>query len=421
MAKRSFGTVRRLASGRFQARYPFNGEKVPAPQTFTSYGEARAWLDAKKVELNEGQHVDPRKGRIPFSSYAESWRHSSEVAGLAVSTRNRDLGYLNRYVLPEFGHLRLNDLDYERVDRWVVKLLATGGAGGNGLSPDTVRVAGLVLKKILARAVRTRHIRINPCEGVKLPKSAKKPITVISEPEIYRLAEVIDRRYQYLPIVACFTGLRPGELVGLTWRRVDFVNRTIEVQEVVIESEGRLHAKDHPKSTAGVRRVPMTDQVIEALQQQSEQVPSGPVDWIFPGPMGGPTRLNNFRKRFWSEAVRAAGITPNFRPHDMRHTAISLWIAAGADVKQVSAFAGHESVSFTLDRYGHLLPTSHDAFLAKLNAASDSSAKFRGTPTGHESMAEILPIGRTPARSRRDTSGASKNRTCDLSIISAAL
>jgi hypothetical protein len=82
---------------------------------------------------------------------------------------------------------------------------------------------------------------------------------------------------------------------------------------------------------------------------------------VFTAEKGGVLRTSNFRVKVWLPAVRRAGLAP-LRPHDLRHTAVALWIAAGANPKEVSVRAGHTSVSFTLDRYGHLFP-GHDAEL----------------------------------------------------------
>jgi integrase len=86
-------------------------------------------------------------------------------------------------------------------------------------------------------------------------------------------------------------------------------------------------------------------------------VPGRPTDYVFHAPAGGPLRINGFRYRVWRTAVMAAGLT-GLRIHDLRHTAVALWIAAGASPKEVAARAGHTSVSFVLDRYGHLFPGS---------------------------------------------------------------
>ena len=86
---------------------------------------------------------------------------------------------------------------------------------------------------------------------------------------------------------------------------------------------------------------------------------------VFQSPDGFPIRATLFRRRFWAPAVAAAGLTP-LRIHDLRHTAVSLWIADGADPKRVAALAGHTSVVVVLDRYGHLYPEQDDELMERL-------------------------------------------------------
>jgi integrase len=100
----------------------------------------------------------------------------------------------------------------------------------------------------------------------------------------------------------------------------------------------------------------------QLLHHDAHLGPVGPADaYVFTAEKGGVLRTSNFRIKVWLPAVRAAGLAP-LRPHDLRHAAVALWIAAGANPKEVSVRAGHTSVSFTLDRYGHLFP-GHDAEL----------------------------------------------------------
>lgn len=102
-----------------------------------------------------------------------------------------------------------------------------------------------------------------------------------------------------------------------------------------------------------------------------------PDDLVFTAPAGGPVQLNLWRQRFWVPAVKRAGLV-HLRPHDLRHTAVALWIAAGANPKEVATRAGHSSVSFALDRYGRLFPGSEQ----KLNDALDALAEeARATTT----------------------------------------
>jgi integrase len=92
-----------------------------------------------------------------------------------------------------------------------------------------------------------------------------------------------------------------------------------------------------------------------------------PDDIVFPAPGGGYLQPNLFRHRQFAPALIEAKLT-GLRIHDLRHTAVSLWIASGADVKRVAARAGHASTSFTLDRYGHLYPDAEDDLMGALDA-----------------------------------------------------
>ena len=102
-------------------------------------------------------------------------------------------------------------------------------------------------------------------------------------------------------------------------------------------------------------------------------------------------RSSNFRSRYWKPALKRAGMDPSFRIHDQRHTAISLWIKAGINPKDISVHAGQTSVAFTLDCYGHLYPDSGDAFLRALDSSTDRSLGLSGHDSGHE-VAPILDI-----------------------------
>jgi integrase len=139
----------------------------------------------------------------------------------------------------------------------------------------------------------------------------------------------------------------------------------VEVAEIVTEVSGYLHFGP-PKTRAGYRRVGLPRVVVEALAEQLAR-PGSADDLVFVGPQGGTFRLAGFRHRTWRPATRTAGLD-GLRIHDLRHTAVALWIAAGANPKEVAARARHTSVSFTLDRYGHLYPDADQALRDRLDA-----------------------------------------------------
>jgi integrase len=141
----------------------------------------------------------------------------------------------------------------------------------------------------------------------------------------------------------------------------------VAIAEAVVDVGGHLHFGP-PKTRAGRRTVPLPRVAIEPLADHLRTYGRRPDDLVFTAPEGGPVALNVWRRRFRTPAVTAAGLG-HLRPHDLRHTAVALWIAAGAKPEEVATRAGHTSVSFTLDRYGHLFPGSE----RKLNGALDAT------------------------------------------------
>ena len=184
--------------------------------------------------------------------------------------------------------------------------------------------------------------------------------------EVDRLAAAMDPRYRAVVLLAAYGGLRAGELFGLRAKRVDVLRRQVAIAETVVDVGGHLHFGP-PKTRAGHRSVPLPRVASEPLGEHLATFARTPEDLVFTAPEGGPVSLNVWRRRFWVPATKAAGLG-HLRPHDLRHTAVALWIAAGAHPKEVAVRAGHTSVSFTLDRYGHLFPGSEEVLNDSLDA-----------------------------------------------------
>ena len=168
-----------------------------------------------------------------------------------------------------------------------------------------------------------------------------------------------------------YCGLRLGELAGLRRGRLDLVGQRVRVAEIAVEVQGRLNVGP-PKTRAGQRTVPIPRFVTDAMGAHlSEYCGDESDSLVFPGGDGGALRSNAWRARHWGPAVRAAGLEP-LRPHDLRHTAVSLWIAVGASPNQIAAWAGHTSVAVVLDRYGHLFPGHEAQVLDRLDQLGSS-------------------------------------------------
>ena len=350
-ARRQYGSVRRLSSGRWQARYTDKaGRAHTAPGTFATKGDASRYLASTETDLDRGEWYDHRLGRLTFDEWVQRWW--STTVDLRPSSRARDESYLRSLVLPRFAHLQLAHIEHLEVRAWIAELTASGR------SPATVVKAAQILAKVLAAAVDAGLLPASPATGVPLPRVERQEMRFLSPPEVARLAHAIDPRYSAAVLVAAYSGLRAGELFGLRARRVDLLRRRLDVAEIVVEVRGQL-TFGPPKTRAGRRSVPLPRFVTEGLARHLSQLALSPDDHVFPAPAGGPVRLGQWRRRFWQPAVRGAALEP-LRIHDLRHTAVTLWIAAGATPTEIAARAGHTSVVTVLDRYAHLLPGSGD-------------------------------------------------------------
>ena len=161
-----------------------------------------------------------------------------------------DLGYMNRYVLPRFGHLEVRAITHVMVRSWVAEL------DGSGLAPSTTTKAVHILAKILRFAVRARVIPSSPCDGVRLPRIERNEMRFLTTVEVDALADAIDPRYRAAVLLAAYGGLRAGELFGLRAKRVDLLRRTVSISETVVDVGGHLHFGP-PKTRAGTRIVPL--------------------------------------------------------------------------------------------------------------------------------------------------------------------
>jgi integrase len=257
-------------------------------------------------------------------------------------------------VLPTFGDKRLRSVNPATIREWQNGLL------GRGLSAGTVRQSRGVLSLILGQAVDDGLLVRNPCEEVKAPTVRPRRQLILTADQLAALAGECG---DYGPFVwfLGWSGLRLGEAVALRVGRVDAVRRRVRVEESATEIRGHLvftAPKTHESRTVIVPAFVMDR--IEPLLDGKD-----PDDFVFTVSHGGPVRANNFRRRVFNPASEQVGI-PDLVPHDLRDTAASLAISAGASIKAVQRMLGHASAKVTLDIYGGLFEEDLELLAAKL-------------------------------------------------------
>lgn len=386
MARRSFGSIRKLPSGSWRATYidQTTGDRVAAPSTFRTKADAALWLSSVEADRARGDLLDPRLSRRPFSEWASEW-----LDGLHVKPKTR-VGYescLRNHVLPEFGQRPVSTITYRDCKRFVDDLRT------RGLAPGTIGEARKVLRLVLREALRADAIRRNPADGIRIPRGERQEMVFLSPEEVFTLADAVANSprprnqplrsytaYGLLVRFAAFTGLRAGEIAALRIARANPLHRWVEVVQSVEEIHGELVYG--PPKTYARRRVELPAGLADELVDHLASRTGDPDDFVFTSPNGGPLRHTNFYGRHFKPAVGRAGIDPSTRFHDLRHTAAALMIAEGAHLLVVKERLGHSTITVTADRYGHLFPSLEAALTAKLDhtyrAASEVHSGLRG-------------------------------------------
>ncbi|MGC7152983.1 tyrosine-type recombinase/integrase [Paenarthrobacter ureafaciens] len=256
------------------------------------------------------------------------------------------------------------DVRRTEVQQWVADL----GQAGKGAT-TVIRAYG-ILAAILDDAVADRRALSNPARGVTLPRKTKKPHVYLSHEQVHSLAS--DSKYPALVLVLAYCGLRWGEATGLRVKHVDFLRRRFMIEENAVQVGSIIEVgtpKNHKKRT-----VPFPLFLADGLARQCEG--KGRDDLVFPGENGHHLRLARVHEdnmSWFASAVKRSGV-PRITPHDLRHSAASFAVSAGANVKAVQKMLGHSSAAMTLDVYADLFDGDLDAVSDALdNAVSQAS------------------------------------------------
>ena len=364
-------SIKKRDNGQWRARYRDEAGREHA-RHFARKVDAQRWLDDVSSAVVTGTYTDPRTSRVTLADWSATW-----LAGqvhLKATGRTRVEGIVRNYVVPRWGSTRLRDVSHAEVQAWVTELMA------GGLSASSVQRAHGILSQMLDLAVRDRRLAVNPAKGARLPRKLAKPRRFLTADQVEALA-VECEPYGLVVRFLAYTGLRWGEMAALRVRDVDMLRRRMHITRSVTEDNGRL-IFDTTK-TGEERTVPLPRFLAEQIT--ASVAGKGLDDLVFEGTRGGVLRNGNFNRRTFTRAAKAIG-EPHLTPHGLRHTAASLAIAAGGNVKVVQQMLGHATASMTLDLYGHLFPDQLDDVADRLDAigraAAEIAADFLRTRAG---------------------------------------
>ncbi|MFJ7414792.1 tyrosine-type recombinase/integrase [Streptomyces sp. NPDC098077] len=333
--RRTFGAVRKLPSGRYQARYPGpDGVMRPAPDTFTTSRDADDWLAEKRTEIRRGDWQDPDAGAVDFREYALLWVKERRLSQTTEELYHR---LLRLHILPAFEGLDLDQITAPRVRSWRSERLDATGA------ETTVAKSYRLLKAILETAVEDELIRRNPCRirGAGKETAAERPVATVDQ--VDALADVLGPRWRLMVFLGAYGPLRPEEQAELRRKDVDLDDLTVRVRKAAPELTTGKRAEGPTKSEAGKRLVVLPAFLRKDLRRHLDwYAEKGPDGLLFVGEKGKPFRRSTFGRK-WRKARATVGLPENFRFYDLRHTGHTLTTRSGATLKDTMVRAGQSS------------------------------------------------------------------------------
>jgi integrase len=347
--------IAKRPDGQYRARYRDAAGKEHAKH-FRRKIDAQHWLDNVSAAVMTGSYVDPALSRVTVGAFGDQWLKGQRH--LKPSTLTRYASLWACHVAPTWREVPLQAVSHVDIVGWV------SGLQQAGLSGSSVRQAHRVLSMVLDLAVKDGRLPRNHADGVKLPRAAQPAKRFLNHREVADLAGAAGPDGLSILLLA-YTGLRFGELVALRCSSVDLMRRRLSVTESTTELGGNLIVGT-PKSHQA-RSVPIPGFLVDALAVA--MAGKHATAHVFTAPNGGSLRLSNYRRRIFDPAVTAAGLG-DLTPHELRHTAASLAVAAGANVKAVQRMLGHASASMTLDVYSGLFDDDLDSVAERMGLAA---------------------------------------------------
>lgn len=363
-------------NGTYRARFKYKNERYSLENT--NLKELIEQMEDLKYEVRHG--IKGKGDNITLDTWFDIWLNTHKKKTIKESTLARYDSCYKNYIQKKFGKKKLIDFKPIVLERLFQDMAE------NDYSTKTIRDIYNILGAVFKYAVHNRLITYNPCDGVELPKTKKKPIRVLSlneQRDVLRYAE--GRFYENLIVTALGTGMRAGELLGLSEDDLNFRKREITINKTLVYIKDLPTGKyvfkyQTPKTESGARVIPMQESVYKALKRQriqKREIQLSSDKWepikgfenlVFATKNGKPVSQRSFQSALdWivkainkdrKEQAEKDGTDfismEHIYPHALRHTFATRCFEAEIAPKTVQKYLGHSSVAITLDIYTHV-------------------------------------------------------------------
>src|SRR5699024_4919806 len=348
--------IEKRPNGKYRVRV-YSGGRYLASRTSRRLVDARGWEREQQDALAAGDWVKPDAKQLSLDEWLEVW---SGTRRSKVQSQKREDQLIRTHISPEFGRRPMSGLAPSEISRWAM-------AVASNMSPSTARQALGVVRRAYDLAVRDGIVRRNPATGIKLPRSRPNEPRPLTHGEVWSLvSELPSEQDRALVLVLAYCGLRWGEAIAVTPERIRPDGIRV-VQSIPANSRG---LPEEVKTWAN-RTVPVPATVRQRLEVVLRSRLPG--RFVFHNADGKALWYRNWRTRVFDPAVERSGL--DITVHNLRDTAASLAIAAGASVVAVARLLGHENGATTLRHYAGLFPSDLDKVATALDRHARRAAK----------------------------------------------
>lgn len=351
-------------------------DRIQAEITLGTFDYARYFPNsprAARFEVAERSSVNRSNlggDTAPFDQWVDTWFEQNKVQW-RKATQESYRSAIDRHLKPHFQGKDLSEIAKADVLDLRAALANRPGRGGNSsLAPKTINYTLNLLSMVMAEASDQFDQVSNPCSTVKRLKQRRPEIHPFTLAEVNLILQRVRADFRDYYTARFLTGMRTGEVHGLKWKHVDFTRREILVRETF--SRGRV---EYTKTDGSQREIAMASLVHECLRARRDAVNPDPEDLVFPSDNGTPLNVNNVTNRVWYPLLRHLGL-PLRRPYQCRHTAATLWLAAGENPEWIARQLGHVSTEMLFKTYSRYVPnltrqdgTAFERVLAQVNLA----------------------------------------------------
>ena len=332
----------------------------------------------EQVEKERAEELANQFKAETVQDWMTEWLETFAKPSVRVKTYEKYRCSIKNHILPSIGNIALDKLTAEDVQGMMNNLQVA-----KGLAANTINAARRNLKQALEQARRLRKIDYNPVDATKAIKTEQSKIRVLTHPEANKLLESAkgyDQTAYMAILLGLFTGMRIGEIFGLTWANVDFDARLIYVKQSLVSTNHGSRLEPSPKTKAGNRQIGLFKRCLDELRKHRAWQHTQKELWankykdndlVIANPDGGFKDPSRFSYVIFKRLLAMAGIKSSVRFHDLRHTHATWLLEDGFHPKVVSERLGHSSIRITLDTYSHVITGIQKETMKKLDAISE--------------------------------------------------